>query len=252
MLRQALNHNDDDGDGKSRPQQRGTAKDESVRLLIDDGFDYGSDNPLKKDEQQHLLLPYSSIDGNEGNESHFSDDDDDDDDDEEGEHSDDGWSEDDSSFDDENNASRLSQDAGEKNAFQRLWATVGKCCRVFADVDNIWDSSPRSGHRGRSRRNVMIVMTWFVVLAVSYAMERVTFKVLVDRLGPYRLFGGEVIVLTHAIFLSVSMIASAASRGRVQWKPLGLPVMDVACRYPYCCCCWYPQWCLPRRKNPVL
>lgn len=78
---------------------------------------------------------------------------------------------------------------------------------------DLWDSPPDPNQRGEeepiSTRRKWIVLFWFVVLAASYAGERSTFKLLVDRAGPFRLFAVEMVTAVHAILLGVSMAVYA-------------------------------------------
>ena len=82
-------------------------------------------------------------------------------------------------------------------------------------LSDLWDS-PQDSHQREaattamvSARRKWIVLLWFVVLATSYAGERSTFKLLVDRAGPFRLFAVEVVTAVHAILLGVSMLVYA-------------------------------------------
>ena len=161
-----------------------------------------------------------------------------------------------------------------QSSFHRLKKSLRKvtrkCARkmksvavIIADVDNVWDSPEDSttsnNSFNRSRRNngnarssmVYDVITggtstirnrtaaifWFVILSISYASERSTFKVMVDRVGPFRLFSAEVILGLHVLFSSLAM-----SCWNMFWKNkkekefgsrygsgfgLGLPLADV-------------------------
>lgn len=135
------------------------------------------------------------------------------------------------SDDDVDELSSLPSVEAQPSRFGRAWQAIVGCCKVFADVDNLWDS-PRQGRR--SRKSMLVVLSWFTMLASAYAMERVTFKVLVDRLGPYRLFTAEVIAAMHAIFVGVGMfisaLISALSQRKFELKPLGIPLVDVGCK----------------------
>jgi hypothetical protein len=133
---------------------------------------------------------------------------------------------------------------------------------IIADVDNVWDSPensttsnnsfdrsrrPNSGNTRASTvydvitggtstiRNRTAAIFWFAVLSISYASERSTFKVMVDRVGPFRLFSAEIILGLHVLLSSLAMLF-----WNVFWKTekefgsaygsgfgLGLPLADV-------------------------
>mmetsp|Transcript_28760 Transcript_28760/g.45285 ORF Transcript_28760/g.45285 Transcript_28760/m.45285 type:complete len:676 (+) Transcript_28760:24-2051(+) len=150
-----------------------------------------------------------------------------------------------------------------KKATRKLARKIRAVAVIIADVDNVWDSpenSVGSSNSNRSRRannnnggnnarsSVYDVITggtstirnrtaaifWFVVLSVSYASERSTFKIMVDRVGPFRLFSAEVILGMHVIFSSFAIIfwnifwnkdEQGSSYG--SGFGLGLPLADV-------------------------
>lgn len=106
---------------------------------------------------------------------------------------------------------------------------------VIANVDNLWDSPT---HR-RTRKTWCVVSFWFTMLATAYALERTTFKLLVDRTGPFRLFSAVVLTATHAILLSLGMVISRLvnktwGRG---FKTLGIPLVDVGRKLASCLDC---------------
>ena len=141
----------------------------------------------------------------------------DDDDDEEGHTVDDWQSED------------LSQVEPLPTAFATLWETAKSFLRLVLDVENLWDSPSQNNTPEISRRNHYIVFFWFFILASSYAMERSTFKLLVDRSGPFRLFAVEMITFIHALMIGAGMLISAFMRKDFRFRTLGIPVVDVGC-----------------------
>lgn len=101
---------------------------------------------------------------------------------------------------------------------------------MIANVDNLWDS-PNPDQHAPIRRNKVVVLFWFFLLALAYAVERTTFKFLVDRAGPFRLFSVEMLTLCHAILLGLGMVMSALYRRKLSIKqPLGVPLVDVGCK----------------------
>lgn len=101
---------------------------------------------------------------------------------------------------------------------------------------DLWDSpqgpNQRGASGGPSTSHKWIVLVWFFVLAISYAGERSTFKLLVDRTGPFRLFAVEVVTALHAILLGLSMLGYSLATRHIQArdKPLGLgiPLVDIS------------------------
>ncbi len=154
-----------------------------------------------------------------------------------------------------------------KKSFQKATRKLARKVRavavIIADVDNVWDSpensagsSNNSSNRSRrannnnnggnrmvydvitggtsSIRNRTAAIFWFIVLSISYASERSTFKIMVDRVGPFRLFSAEIILGLHVIFSSLAMIfwnifwnkdEKGSSYG--SGFGLGLPLADV-------------------------
>ena len=147
-------------------------------------------------------------------------------------------------------------------ATRKLARKIRAVAVIIADVDNVWDSPENSvgsnsnrsrrannnngGNNARSSvydvitggtstiRNRTAAIFWFVVLSVSYASERSTFKIMVDRVGPFRLFSAEVILGMHVLFSSFAMIfwnifwnkdEKGSSYG--SGFGLGLPLADV-------------------------
>jgi hypothetical protein len=114
--------------------------------------------------------------------------------------------------------------------FQKLWQGIKSAFLIVANVENLWDTPPEPRHyqgtHKHSRRANGVVGFWFIVLATSYAGERATFKVLIDRAGPFRLFAVEMVTASHAIMLGIVMIISYTTN-QIQIQSLGIPVVDV-------------------------
>jgi CRT-like, chloroquine-resistance transporter-like len=116
---------------------------------------------------------------------------------------------------------------------ERLWRGLKTLVRVVANVENLWDSPhlnhqqhpPSLAARQLRRRNQYVVLFWFVVLASSYAGERSTFKLLVDRAGPFRLFTVQMITGTHILLMGTALVISYY-RQRARFMALGVPLVD--------------------------
>jgi len=113
----------------------------------------------------------------------------------------------------------------------RMWEAGKNFSRLFLNVENLWDSPTQNNTPPEiSRRNHYIVFFWFFVLASSYAMERSTFKLIVDRSGPFRLFAVEMITFIHALMIATGMLISAFMRKDFTFHNLGIPLVDVGCK----------------------
>ena len=78
-----------------------------------------------------------------------------------------------------------------------------------------------------SLRHKIGVLFWFLVLALFYALERCTWKIMADRMGPFRMVvGGEAVVVTHA-FISGTWIIGRWLAGKSQRTTAMLPLADV-------------------------
>ncbi len=68
-----------------------------------------------------------------------------------------------------------------------------------------------------SLRHKVVVLFWFLVLAAFYALERCSFKIMADRMGPFRMVvGGEIVVVTHAFITGTWMLL----RFRKMYSPI--------------------------------
>jgi hypothetical protein len=201
--------------------------------------------------------------GSEEEEEEDEDDDDDDDDDDE-EEDDEYWQGEDSSLNGTTTTARR------ESLLCRIWGGIKSFVLLVANVENLYDSDYDSNQYNNNnhhhhhhlpeessssslrqsprlaRRNSIIVFFWFVILATTYTCERSTFKLLVDRAGPFRLFAVEMVTATHATLLGTGMFVSwlitksnnhrrrnlraalfegsSSDTGRL---PLGIPIVDV-------------------------
>ena len=132
-------------------------------------------------------------------------------------------------------------DVSEATFLERTWKAIRGWIDIVFDVnENLWDS-PDNVRLQDAKRNRAIVFFWFFVLATGYSLERTTFKLLVDRSGPFRLLSVQMVALTHAVMIGIGMILSAMSRNDFSFKALGIPIVDVGCKfgakaYPGCVC----------------
>lgn len=80
-----------------------------------------------------------------------------------------------------------------------------------------------------SFRHKVGVLFWFLVLATAYASERGTFKVMVDRMGPFRMVvGAEIVMAVHALMLAIWMFIRSVTCGRESAKgTIMLPLADI-------------------------
>ena len=112
----------------------------------------------------------------------------------------------------------------------RCFSWIRSLVMLVANVDNLWDS-PVLGRR--SRQTWCVVLFWFTMLATGYALERTTFKLMVDRTGPFRLFSAVALTATHALLLSLGMLVSNITTK--SWggfsRALGIPIVDVGCKF---------------------
>jgi hypothetical protein len=249
MLRQAM----DAAEGRlQEQQQQGHPPDEASRLLYS--------------QLQPSVPPSETTGYGTASQSARDEYDDEDDDDEE-----EGSLQEDSYADDDWSDSQLHQQRHPGIA-RRAWDSIRNLFMLVANVENLWDSpAPTTGdvdagnggggggypihHRNAGstvasmqsstnaaslrRRSYLIVLFWFVVLAGGYATERSTFKLLVDRAGPFRLFSVEMVTIAHAMMLGTWMVVSNLYHNRQVSTddnnessriPLGIPLVDVGCK----------------------
>jgi hypothetical protein len=144
--------------------------------------------------------------------------------------------EEDDEFDDDDGDSYATDEQSESTLLQRsrveawlgtAWKKIKDFFVLILNVDNLWDEEAGFGE-ALTRSDHMVVFFWFFLLATSYAGERSTFYLIVDRTGPFRLFSAEMITASHAILLCVGMMISAISRRDFHLGKLGIPLVDVA------------------------
>lgn len=73
----------------------------------------------------------------------------------------------------------------------------------------------------------LILYFWVATLSLAYAFEKITFKILIDRAGPFRLFSAEIITSVHAIILILVMISIAIVRKKFQFAPLNISLTNI-------------------------
>jgi hypothetical protein len=135
------------------------------------------------------------------------------------------------SYDEEDSSSYVSVDPSQEHReplVKRCWAGVRECFTTIANVDSLWDDTEGN----ITRRNQLVVLFWFFVLASAYSGERSTFYLLVDRTGPFRLFSAVMITASHAVMLGLGMLVSIIHRRNFHIKALGIPIVDVGCTSP--------------------
>ena len=157
------------------------------------------------------------------------DDDDDDDDDASGDDDDDEEYSvgDDEDWDTEGNSMTDNLKRSVRDMAIRIWSLIKGCLTVVVNVENVWDSPTTSYGREIRRKNRCVILFWFFILAISYTTERVTYKLLVDRSGPFRLVAVEMVAFTHALMVGCGMLAFAIAQKDFTMQPLGIPVVDV-------------------------
>jgi len=81
-----------------------------------------------------------------------------------------------------------------------------------------------------SLQHKFAVLFWILVLAIFYALERVSFKIMADRMGPFRMVvGGEIVLAVHALIGGSFTFFRWICRKKSKRSGLGmLPLADVA------------------------
>ena len=119
-----------------------------------------------------------------------------------------------------------SNSQSDQSSFYWVWDRVKSSLRIIANVENLWDSDMDVSPDQR-RRNQLVVLFWFFILALSYAGERSTFKLLVDRTAPFRLLTVEAVTAAHALLLGIIVTAGYCLKSPSSKMKLGIPLMDV-------------------------
>lgn len=160
-----------------------------------------------------------------------------------------------------------------RKSLRRIGSKIRSAVVAIADVDNVWDSPDAANlHHvhsggayaedpdgntdqnqatrimynviagGTSTRNRTAAIFWFIFLSTSYAAERSTFKLLVDRVGPFRLFSAELILGAHALLTGLGILMGSMlgrkKKKEFEWPEgggsgLGLPLADVGRKYSH-------------------
>lgn len=184
MLRQAL----DAAEGKKKQEEEEAAAAAVAAALTAPTETSSLDGGAAR--KRAARPKYGAVDDDEEDDSVGEDEDDDD-----GEYSDE-WEDEEDEEEEEKPPSTL----------VKMWQAVKSFILIVANVDGLWDSTESSS--AIPSRTRLIVLFWFVVLAGSYALERSTFKVLVDKAGPFRLFSVEMVTAIHSMLLGIGLIFS--------------------------------------------
>jgi len=80
-----------------------------------------------------------------------------------------------------------------------------------------------------SFRHKLGALFWFLVLATAYGVERGVFKIMIDRMGPFRMVvATEFVMAVHALVLGVSLLIRSLTCGRQAMKgTVMLPLADI-------------------------
>lgn len=122
---------------------------------------------------------------------------------------------------------------GGDNCCKQCWKSSKECCSLILTVEDVWEEDGQQQQQqnsvSSSRQMYFIVLFWFTILATAYATERISFKVLVDRVGPFRVFSAEVITVAHTVVVGIGIIGQWCRKKQFELKPLGLPLLDIGC-----------------------
>ena len=92
---------------------------------------------------------------------------------------------------------------------------------IFHVDQEVWDSP------NVSRKQKIAVIFWLAAFSIGYALERASFKILVDHAGPFRMFAAEAISGLTAIALGATILFQAIIDKSFQCKYVGFPLADI-------------------------
>lgn len=125
----------------------------------------------------------------------------------------------------------------------KFYVLVRDAIILITDTDAVWDS-PAHEKRQRSGsiqsynfseekyvtlRHKILVLFWFFVFITFYTLERVSFKVLVDRMGPFRMVvAAELVLAIHGLVGGVWALIRFFCKTKNPKKPVVmLPLADI-------------------------
>jgi hypothetical protein len=77
----------------------------------------------------------------------------------------------------------------------------------------------------------LLVLFWMAVMAMSFACERLTFKALVDRAGPFRLVAAESVAGLHTLILGAAIAVTSIKSRSFSFDVLNLSMSNIGCEY---------------------
>ena len=109
---------------------------------------------------------------------------------------------------------------------QPYWSYIFKQMKsvfifIFHVDQEVWDSPDVS------RKQKVVVIFWLFAFSLGYALERASFKILVDHAGPFRMFAAEAISGLSALILGSTMLVQAIMDKSFKCQSLGFPLADV-------------------------